>query len=270
MARTVIITSYLEYPLDVAALLRPDDVIVCLDGGFDIAQRLAITPDVLLGDFDSIKGPLPESGIEIRRYPPEKDYTDLEIALRTLDPEQTPNLLIIGGLGGRLDQTMVNIQMLQRYTSGPASGAQPGEPSDGEDREHDVGSSAECSGSSEDLYGSFRQYRSIQLMDGRSSCFVVHGGTGDPASPGKGTDSPDSLRESRDIIIPRREGYFLSLLPLSETCCGIDLENVKYPLSDATLHKGASLSISNEFLPGDQPARLRLRSGSLLVIVTRD
>lgn len=142
MARAVILTSYLEYPLDLKQIIEPDDYIVCLDGGYDIALAQGIRPQLLLGDFDSLKTPLPdpdEAGIEIRRYPPEKDYTDLELVFMTLEPSDFPELLIIGGLGGRLDQTMINIQMLAEYTGGS------------------------------------RGFRAIRMMDGRNLCFIVRG-----------------------------------------------------------------------------------------------
>ncbi len=153
MARAVIIASYLEHPVDIPKLLEPDDYIVCLDGGYDIALQQGVKPHMLLGDFDSMQAPLPEDpAIEIRRYPPEKDYSDLELAFRILDPEKTPEILVIGALGGRLDQTLTNAQMLARYTAGADQA---------------------------DLAGQVPLYRRIQLQDGRNKCFAICGdGTG--------------------------------------------------------------------------------------------
>ena len=142
MPRAIIFASYLEHPVDLSSLLQPEDDIICLDGGYDIARAAHLQPKLLLGDFDSLEGSLPEDpAIEIRRYPPEKDYTDLELAFRILDPEKTPEILVIGGLGGRLDQTLTNVQMLANYTAGPA---EPG-------------------------------YRRITLMDGCNQCFAIKG-----------------------------------------------------------------------------------------------
>ena len=71
MGRAVIIASYLEHPVDIPRLLEPDDYIVCLDGGYDIALQQGVKPHMLLGDFDSMQVPFPEDpAIEIRRYPP--------------------------------------------------------------------------------------------------------------------------------------------------------------------------------------------------------
>ncbi|MDO4528524.1 MAG: thiamine diphosphokinase [bacterium] len=213
--RAVIITSYLEYPLDIPALTRAGDYIVCLDGGWDIARQQGVRADLLLGDFDSIQGPLPgeDGGPKVLRYPPEKDYTDLELALRVLDADTTPDVLIIGGLGGRLDQTIINVQMLARYTGDP--------------------------------------FDRIELMDGHNRCFVLHGGA----------------QEEGPCIIPSQPDSYLSLLPLTEECTGVYLQGAKYPLSDAVLHKSASIGISNEFY-ADQ-AELRLARGTLLVVISK-
>lgn len=242
MARSVIITSFLEYPVDIRALLKPDDYIVCLDGGYDIALAQGIRPDLLLGDFDSVSADLPAgedaNGIEIRRYPPEKDYTDLELAFRVLDPGKTPELLVIGGLGGRLDQTAINLQMLARYTAVPAAEPEPGEKTDAA-----PGADAEP------------RYARIEILDGRSRCFAVHG---DPALP------PEVRTQYR---IPAEAGCYLSLLPIGGDCCGVSLQGVKYPLDQAVLRWGASLGTSNEFR--EHEAVLSLESGCLLVITTR-
>lgn len=256
--RAVIITSYLEHPLPLPALLQPEDFIVCLDGGYDIALEYGLQPDLLLGDFDSIRLPadtagraplFADAGFEVRRYPSEKDYTDLELAFRVLDPRKTPDLLVIGGLGGRLDQTLVNIQLLQEYTACPSQwpqGCFPEEPDAPEDPGASGAPVASADPSGPD-YGTFRRYRSITLMDGRSRCFVMSG-------PG-------------EACIPREPESFLSLLPLSRECTGVELTGAKYPIHGGVLRRGTSLSISNEFT--EDQAVLQLASGSLLVIVTR-
>ncbi len=252
IGRAVIITSYLEHPLPLPALLQPEDFIVCLDGGYDIALEYGILPDLLLGDFDSIRLPedaagsgslFADAGFEVRRYPSEKDYTDLELAFRVLDPRRTPDLLVIGGLGGRLDQTLVNIQLLQEYTACASQWPQDCFP------EEPGASAAPCASAdpSGPDYGTFRKYRSITLMDGRSRCFVIHG--------------------AGETRILREPESFLSLLPLSRECTGVELTGTKYPIHGGVLRSGTSLSISNEFT-ADQ-ALLQLDRGSLLVIVTK-
>jgi len=115
MNNIVIITSYLDTFLDIKNHLDAVDYIICTDGGYDIALAQNIRPDLLLGDFDSIKSDLPED-IEIKQFEPEKDFTDLELALKTAVELNASQVTVIGGIGGRLDHTIANIQLLSNYS----------------------------------------------------------------------------------------------------------------------------------------------------------
>lgn len=87
------------------------DFVICCDAGLRAAERLGITPDLIMGDFDSYEGELPE-GIETKRFPVEKDDTDSMLALREGLKRGFKNFLLLFSLGGRLDHTMANIQAL--------------------------------------------------------------------------------------------------------------------------------------------------------------
>lgn len=98
------------------ALLRPDDFILCADGGTRHALALDVKPNLILGDMDSIEKDhihqLQQTGVEIELFPPDKDETDLELAIHKaleLNPEK---ILIVAALGGRLDQTLANLALL--------------------------------------------------------------------------------------------------------------------------------------------------------------
>ncbi len=116
MNNIVIITSYLDTFLDIKNHLDAVDYIICTDGGYDIALSQNIRPNLILGDFDSIKADLPED-IEIKQFQPEKDFTDLELALKTAVELKASEVTVIGGIGGRLDHTIANIQLLSHYSS---------------------------------------------------------------------------------------------------------------------------------------------------------
>lgn len=116
MNNIVIITSYLDTFLDIKNHLDAVDYIICTDGGYDIALSQKIRPDLLLGDFDSIEASLPED-IEIKQFEPEKDFTDLELALKTAVELNASEVTVIGGIGGRLDHTVANLQLLCRYST---------------------------------------------------------------------------------------------------------------------------------------------------------
>lgn len=71
-----------------------------------------------------------------------------------------------------------------------------------------------------------------------------------------------------ELTLPRQPYPYLSLLPLSMTVTGITLKGFAYPLTDATLHIGQSLAISNQFAA--QEGTVTIRDGYLLVICSRD
>jgi thiamine pyrophosphokinase len=100
------------------ALLKHDDFIMAVDGGARHALACGRPPDVLIGDLDSIPSSIHESlsqsGTRILQFPPEKNRTDLELALDFVVREDFLRILILGGLGGRTDQTLANLSLLTR------------------------------------------------------------------------------------------------------------------------------------------------------------
>ncbi len=103
-------------PDRVRVLLRPEDRIVCADGGTRLALALGLRPEVVIGDLDSIVGAdrtrIEQMNVPIRTFPSDKDETDLELALRYALEGNPTAILIIGALGGRLDHTLGNIALL--------------------------------------------------------------------------------------------------------------------------------------------------------------
>ncbi|MGN0613316.1 MAG: thiamine diphosphokinase [Porcipelethomonas sp.] len=89
-----------------------DRYVICADGGYSIAKRLRIEPDVMIGDFDTYSGRLPEN-CEIIKHPPEKDDTDTMLAAKLALDRGYRHIVICGGVGGRLDHTIANIQTLR-------------------------------------------------------------------------------------------------------------------------------------------------------------
>jgi len=111
MKKCLIITSYIEGSLaDITEGFEPD-YILCADGGFDHAKTAGIKPDLLIGDMDSLTA-ADDPEIEKIIYPSEKDDTDTGICLQTALDMGYRNILIAGGLGGRLDHTISNIELI--------------------------------------------------------------------------------------------------------------------------------------------------------------
>lgn len=97
-------------------LLQPDDYIICADGGTRHALALGLTPQLVIGDMDSIDKDkwqdLENSEVSVELFPQDKNETDLELAIGRAIELSPERLLIIGALGGRLDQMLGNIALL--------------------------------------------------------------------------------------------------------------------------------------------------------------
>lgn len=85
--------------------------IICADSGLHIAEKVGIAPNLIVGDFDSYIGSLPEN-IEIYRSVPEKDDTDTLMAVRIAIDRGYDEIRLYGGLGARFDHSFANIQTL--------------------------------------------------------------------------------------------------------------------------------------------------------------
>ncbi|MBK5251111.1 MAG: thiamine diphosphokinase [Peptostreptococcaceae bacterium] len=95
------------------------DLIIAADGGFNHLKNAMITPDVLLGDFDSIEK-LPESkSFEILTFPKEKDFTDIELAVEYAIDRGCDSICLAGATGSRMDHSIANVFLLRKlYESG--------------------------------------------------------------------------------------------------------------------------------------------------------
>ena len=89
---------------------RADDFIIAADGGWLACRKTGITPDLLLGDFDSLS--TQPDFPNILRVPVEKDDTDTMLAVKQALQRGYERLVLVGMLGGRLDHTLANIQTL--------------------------------------------------------------------------------------------------------------------------------------------------------------
>ncbi len=104
--------------------LKQDDFVIAADGGLAHAQALGITPDLTLGDFDSL-GYTPQGAAV---YPVEKDDTDSMLAVREGLARGFREFVLYGALdGARLDHTVANYQTLQFLADRGARGTLVGE-----------------------------------------------------------------------------------------------------------------------------------------------
>jgi thiamine pyrophosphokinase len=101
---------------------KPIDVLICADGGGNLAISSGKIPDVLIGDLDSITeenlNRCRENNTKIKKYPREKDQTDLELALEYAETylkaygTQEDEISLYAGAGKRLDHLLGNIALM--------------------------------------------------------------------------------------------------------------------------------------------------------------
>ena len=99
------------------ALADGADLIAAADSGLIAAEDAGVSPHWILGDMDSLddKRRLDRYSPErVLRYPPDKDYTDTELALRFLWDQGCDETWIIGGGGGRLDHLFAIRSLFER------------------------------------------------------------------------------------------------------------------------------------------------------------
>ena len=88
----------------------PGDTVIAADGGWEPCRGVGLTPDLLLGDFDSLHT-VPDFA-RIRRVPVEKDDTDMMAAIKKGLSLGCNAFYLYGATGGRFDHTMANVQAL--------------------------------------------------------------------------------------------------------------------------------------------------------------
>jgi thiamine pyrophosphokinase len=86
------------------------DFVIAADGGYDYAVSCGITPDLLIGDFDSISA-IPKFDNTIT-LPKIKNDTDMSAAIKEGYKKGYRTFHIYGGTGGRTAHTLANIQSI--------------------------------------------------------------------------------------------------------------------------------------------------------------
>ena len=116
MRAVIFANGTMEKPNLMASLIKPDDFLIAADGGLHHIRKLGLVPHVIIGDLDSVTVQdlewLEDQGVEIRKFPVEKDFTDLELAIRLACEREYSPIMLAAALGGRMDQTQANIALL--------------------------------------------------------------------------------------------------------------------------------------------------------------
>ena len=240
----------------------PGDLVLAADGGYRALYSLGYTPDLLLGDFDSLGDlPLPPD-LPVLRFPARKDDTDTGLALRHGLDRGYRDFALYGCAGGRVDHLLANLQSMARVSrlgatirlaapeydawalTGPAPDASaPSTPAPHPPASHISASHASAPDASSPA---------PHAPDASA-----------PDASGPAPHAPDG--PAATLTLPDRPGGTLvSVFCHGDRAEGVTLTGLSYPLDGADLTGDFPLGVSNRRLEG-QPATVSVRRGTLLI-----
>ena len=93
------------------------DCMIAADSGMDFLYRNGLVPDVIAGDFDSVKSDslsyfMGLNGVQVMKLNPMKDDTDTEFVIREAIRRGAVEITVLGATGTRLDHVLANVHLL--------------------------------------------------------------------------------------------------------------------------------------------------------------
>lgn len=220
----------------------PGDLVLAADGGYRALYSLGYTPDLLLGDFDSLGDlPLPPD-LPVLRFPARKDDTDTGLALRHGLDRGFRDFALYGCAGGRVDHLLANLQSMARVSR--------------------LGATIRLAAP---------EYDAWALTGPAPHTPAPHASAPDASAPdasashasGPAPHAPDG--PAATLTLPDRPGGTLvSVFCHGDRAEGVTLTGLSYPLDGADLTGDFPLGVSNRRLEG-QPATVSVRRGTLLI-----
>lgn len=210
----------------------PGDLVLAADGGYRALYSLGYTPDLLLGDFDSLGDlPLPPD-LPVLRFPARKDDTDTGLALRHGLDRGYRDFALYGCAGGRVDHLLANLQSMARISR--------------------LGAAIRLAAPEYDAWALTGPAPSTPAPDASA-----------PHASGPAPHAPDG--PAATLTLPDRPGGTLvSVFCHGDRAEGVTLTGLSYPLDGADLTGDFPLGVSNRRLEG-QPATVSVRRGTLLI-----
>lgn len=105
--KCVIISGAPESSIDYYYKYINDSYIICADSGYVKCRALGIAPDLIIGDFDS--SVVPDCKCDVIHLDVRKDDTDTFSCVKHAISKGFKNIIILGGIGSRVDHTYSNI-----------------------------------------------------------------------------------------------------------------------------------------------------------------
>lgn len=187
-------------------LFLADDFIICADGGYLHAQKSAVAVHLFIGDRDSFTGAIGKD-VPCIFSRPEKDDSDMMLALKEGLARGFDEFVLLGATGGRLEHTLANIQTA--------------------------------------AYGLVHGSR-VRIKDAHHEIFLL---------------------KNQSCRVQKDEWDYLSLISFGESCRGVCITGVKYPLDEAVLTNHFPLGLSNAFV--EEWAEITVADGVLLVVLSK-
>ena len=97
-----------------------EDLVIACDKGINNTDKLGVTPNIIIGDFDSL-GFVPERE-NVKVLPIRKDDTDVGYAIKYALDLGYSDFVVYGAVGGSLDHTLANIQLAEYLCENGARG----------------------------------------------------------------------------------------------------------------------------------------------------
>ncbi|HBN95603.1 MAG TPA: thiamine diphosphokinase [Firmicutes bacterium] len=118
----LILASGDDVPCTPWQLVNDDVVVICADGGARLARAWGITPQIILGDQDSLDEATEEywqsKTIPFQRVSAVKDQTDMDLAVDYALGQGATSITLVGGWGSRIDHALGNVELLYRLALG--------------------------------------------------------------------------------------------------------------------------------------------------------
>ena len=220
----------------------PGDLVLAADGGYRALYSLGYTPDLLLGDFDSLGDlPLPPD-LPVLRFPARKDDTDTGLALRHGLDRGFRDFALYGCAGGRVDHLLANLQSMARVSR--------------------LGATIRLAAPEYDAWALTGPAPDTSAPD----TLEPHASASHASAPDASGPAPHAPGgPAATLTLPDRPGGTLvSVFCHGDRAEGVTLTGLSYSLDGADLTGDFPLGVSNRRLEG-QPATVSVRRGTLLI-----
>lgn len=258
----------------------PGDLVLAADGGYRALYSLGYTPDLLLGDFDSLGDlPLPPD-LPVLRFPARKDDTDTGLALRHGLDRGYRDFALYGCAGGRVDHLLANLQSMARisrlgatirlaapeYDAWALTGPAPDAPAPSTPAPDALVLHASAPHASAPHTPAPSTSAPHTPAPDASASHISASHASAPSTSAPDASAPHAPDGPAAVLAlpPRPGGTLVSVFCHGDRAEGVTLTGLSYPLDGADLTGDFPLGVSNRRLEG-QPATVSVRRGTLLI-----